>query len=308
MNKQIIVVGVNGFVGKHLAKEISSQGHDVIGVGMDEAVSIDISNVVTQYVQCDFTKPESIAQLDLATVDAIINLAGLTNVGDSFKEAEAYIKVNVIVHTNIAEYARSIDKKVRIVAISTGAVYNSAQPMPLNEASELTNSGSPYAMSKIAMEKALQEYIDSGSDIVIARPFNHIGPGQLKGFLVPDLSEQVYTSEELTVGNLDTERDYTDVRDVVKAYVKLALLENPTHRLYNICSGKSVKGSAILEIIKNKLGKNNLKVTVDPARIRISDPPLFIGDSSRLRSETGWAPTIELGTTIQDYLDSAFKS
>lgn len=308
MNKQIVVVGVNGFVGKHLAREISSQGHKVIGVGMDADVSTDIDSVVHKYVQCDFTKPESIARLDLDNVDAIINLAGLTNVGNSFSEAEAYIKVNVIVHTNIAEYIRSIDKKVRIVAVSTGAVYNSSQPMPLNENSELTTNGSPYAMSKIAMENALQEYIDSGSDIIIARPFNHIGPGQLKGFLVPDLSEQVQSSDELTVGNLETERDYTDVRDVVKAYVKLALLQDPQHRLYNICSGKSVKGSAILEIIKDKLGKNNLKISVDPSRIRSSDPPLFIGDSSRLGSETGWAPTIELDQTIQDYLDSAFKS
>src|SRR5690606_38366342 len=136
------------------------------------------------------------------------------------------------VHSTLAGFLLELGTPpVRIVAISTGAVYDPHQPMPLHEESRLVDreTGSPYALSKIAMERAMEKFVASGLDIVIARPFNHIGPGQLNGFIVPDLTSQVIESDAIKVGDLTTKRDYTDVRDVVKAYAKLAMLSSPKH-------------------------------------------------------------------------------
>ena len=304
----ILVVGINGFVGHHLAHELYVQGFEVLGSGMDTELSADLKSEVSSYTQCDLTKPEEVKLISLDAVSAVINLAGLASVGASFGKEDLYNKVNVEVQTNIVDRITELGKNIRVIAVSTGAVYDNHQPMPLNEDSKLTTDSSPYALSKIAMENALQKYIDNGADIVIARPFNHVGPGQLGGFLLPDLATQVVNSNKVTVGNLDTSRDYTDVRDVVKAYVSLATQEKLSHHIYNICSGKSVRGQEILDIIKNKLDKPNLVVEVDQARIRLNDPVDVVGDNSRLRAETGWQPTIKLEDTIADYLDSISKS
>ena len=303
-----MVVGVNGFVGKHLARELYDQNFEVYGTGMDDGIAPEIAGHVSDYTKCDLTVVGQIEHLDFEGITAIINLAGLANVGASFGNAAQYNAVNVAVHTNIVDRIRTLGKNIRVLAISTGAVYDNHQPMPLSEDSALASDTSPYALSKIAMEEALEGMIRDGQDIVIARPFNHIGPGQLGGFLVPDLAQQIYSSEEVTVGNLETERDYTDVRDVVRAYILLATKPELAHRIYNVCSGKSVKGTSILELIKTGLQKEDIPVIVDQSKIRPNDPGRVVGSNARIHAETGWEPTTELDQTIQDYLDSAFKS
>ncbi|MEI6481515.1 MAG: NAD-dependent epimerase/dehydratase family protein [Candidatus Saccharibacteria bacterium] len=306
--EKIMVVGVNGFVGKHLARELHDQNFDVYGTGMDDGISLEIAGHVSDYTKCDLTAVDQIERLNFDGVTAVINLAGLANVGASFGDEARYKAVNVAVHTNIVDRIRTLGKNIRVLAISTGAVYDNHQPMPLSEDSALASDTSPYALSKIAMEEALGGMIKSGQDIVIARPFNHIGPGQLGGFLVPDLAQQIHSSDEVTVGNLETERDYTDVRDVVKAYVLLATTPHLAHRVYNVCSGKSTSGTSILELLKTGLQKKDIPVIVDQSKIRPNDPAKVVGSNARIHDETGWTPTRELGQTINDYLASAFKS
>lgn len=307
-HEKIMVVGVNGFVGKHLASELHDQNFQVYGTGMDPERAPELADQVFEYTQCDLTDASQIERLNFEGVTAVINLAGLANVGASFGDEARYNAVNVAVHTNIVDRIRALGKNIRVLAISTGAVYDNNQPMPITEASRLATATSPYALSKIAMEEALEERIRDGQDIVIARPFNHIGPGQLGGFLVPDLAQQVHSSEEVSVGNLETERDYTDVRDVVRAYVLLATKPELAHRIYNVCSGKSVSGTTILRLIKTGLQKEDIPVIVDQSKIRPNDPQKVIGSNARINEETGWTPTIELAQTINDYLASAFKS
>lgn len=301
---EILVTGINGFVGHHLAHELKKQGHTVCGVGTDAELSPDLEAVVEDYFgNCDLTQPTDVAKLPLGSLDAVINLAGLAQVGASFGQAETYMRVNVDIHTVLAEHLLKIGKtSTRIVAISTGAVYDSDQPMPLHEASRLATKTSPYAQSKIAMEAALGEYREQGLDIIIARPFNHIGPGQREGFLVPDLTHQVLSSTIMKIGNLKTERDYTDVRDVARAYVLLATIPKLTHTLYNICSGHSVSGQTILDTIVTVAGKRDLAIEIDKARIRPNDPAKIVGDNHRIMSDTSWRPTIPLEQTIQDYI------
>ena len=143
---------------------------------------------------------------------------------------------------------------------------------------------------------------------MIVRPFNHIGPGQLGGFLVPDLANQIKESDIISVGNLNTERDYTDVRDVVRAYVLLATTPKLSHQLYNVCSGKSVSGKKILSLLKQDLNKDNLEVVVDSKKIRPKDPLVVRGDYQRIRTDTGWKPKFEIGSTINDYVKWLEKS
>lgn len=307
--ERILVTGVNGFVGHHLAHELKSAGHYVVGTGQHSELDPALANVVDEYVgDCDLTLPASVEKLPLKDLGAVINLAGLAQVGASFDQSEKYFRINVAVHTVLIEALRRINRGTRIVAISTGAVYDSQQPMPLNEDSMLVSKGSPYALSKVAMETALQDYIDDDMDIIIARPFNHIGPGQGTGFIVPDFAQQVLDSDMVTVGNLATERDFTDVRDVARAYRLLATQPVLNHRVYNVCSGHSLSGQEILDTIVTQAGKPKVTVKVDESRIRPHDPPQIIGDNGRLHTDTGWQPTYLLEQTIRDYLASASKS
>ncbi len=301
--KNILITGVNGFVGKHLARELKNNDIGVFGCGLDSNLDESIKNIVDNFIpNCDLTNPEDVARLPLEEIDAIINLAGLAQVGNSFNEPDKYNDINVKVHTVVAKAIQDSNKPIRMISVSTGAVYDNHQPMPLNESSNLTKDSSPYALSKIAMERALKQFMDDDMDIVIVRPFNHIGPGQLPGFLVPDLANQIQNNPELKVGNLNTRRDYTDVRDVVRAYRLLATKPTLNHKIYNVCSGKSVAGNDILELLLDAFDNPNVDVAVDESKIRPNDPADVVGDNSRLISELGWQPKIPIKQTIADFV------
>lgn len=304
MVKRVLVVGINGFVGHHLAHELLDTGLEVVGAGVDTHMSDGIPTDKVSYVSCDFTSPEAVKELPLQDIDAVINLAGLAQVGSSFGKEDLYNKVNVAVHTVLIDRLRELDKHIRIIAVSSGAVYDSDQPMPLTETSKLITSGSPYALSKILLEQELQKYIEQGEDIIIARPFNHTGPGQRPGFILPDLTERILQEGHLTIGPLNTSRDYTDVRDVVKAYRLLATTDKPGQdRIINICSGKSVSRDDLIEHLKTALQMPDLPISTDPSLARPNDPLLIYGDNSKLRSLTGWQPVIPLEQTVQDFVD-----
>lgn len=299
---RVLVCGANGFVGHHLVESLHGENHAVVATGIDPEIADELAPFVDEYYgNCDLTKQASVAALPLSTVDAVINLAGLAQVGQSFGAEEKYLRVNVGVHTTLAdELIEQELNKVRVVAVSTGAVYDSHQPMPLDEESALLREGSPYALSKIAMEAALDERRQKGLDIITVRPFNHIGPGQLPGFLVPDLVAQLQAGDEIVVGNLSTRRDYTDVRDVVRAYVLLATIDRLNHTVYNVCSGSSHSGDEILDALTTAFEKPNIKVVVDEARIRPNDPADIFGSHQKLTEDTGWEPSIGLDQTIGD--------
>ncbi len=270
---RIIVTGINGFVGKHLVAELKLRGCTVIGVSREAQTHPSISNSVDEYYACDLINPEEVSKLPLSDIDGVINL------------------------------------KTRILAISTGAVYSPNQPLPLSEPSKIITNGSPYALSKIAMEEEATRLRANGLNCVIARPFNHIGPGQELGFLVPDLYKKMITALEsggaVKVGNLSTKRDYTDVRDVVRAYADLILLKDLEYEIYNVCSGNSISGETIFDLLAKNIGdQKNIKAEVDQQFIRSNDPKDLYGDNTNLRNQTNWTPSIPLEQTIKDFVDS----
>lgn len=304
----ILITGINGFVGHHLARELNGRGYEVFGTGMEQDLESSLKPIVAKYFgDCDLTSKEALDKIPLSNICAVINLAGLAGVGASYQQKEKYMRINVEVHTRLVEsiLSRNLQNQIRVVAVSTGAVYDSVQLMPLTESSKLNNEGSPYAQSKIAMEKKLRTYISKGVDIIIARPFNHIGPGQQNGFLVPDLIDQLSKGNSVTVGSLETKRDYTDVRDVVRAYAILATQKKLGHRLYNICSGKSVSGEEILLRLTNLYNRHDLEITVDKSRMRPNDPKDLYGSYKLLKTDSDWQPSVSLEQTLESLVQDS---
>jgi len=304
---KILVTGVNGFVGHHVAEQIHKSGMSVIGIGNQPDLQTDLEGIVGTYISCDLTDPKSVGLIDLNSVSAIINLAGFAKVGDSKGQGELYDRVNIGVHTVLYDECLRQSVSPRIIAVSTGAVYDPNQELPITEESALITQDktNEYVISKQKMENALQEYRGKGLDIIIVRPFNHSGPGQLPGFLIPDLGEQITEAVEskkpLLVGNLMTKRDYTDVRDVAGAYVKLATVDTLGHNVYNICSGVSIAGTKILELLKKSFDAEGVQTEIDQTRIRPNDVMDIYGSRERITQDTGWKPVISVDQMIADY-------
>lgn len=189
-----------------------------------------------------------------------------------------------------------------------GALYNPQQSLPLTEGSSLLEN-SPYAVGKLGVEHVANYYRLRGLDVVVVRPFNHIGPNQNKGFLVPDLYTQLQTARQtnatsISVGNLATRRDYTDVRDIARAYRLIALASNLNYSLYNICTGRSLAGTNILQLLQVEMGMHDIEPIIDETKVRPTDIMDIYGDASRLTSDTGWTPQIPIEQTIRDFVAS----
>jgi len=296
----VLITGINGFVGHHLAYELRSNGIEVIGIGREAEPSKDSAPFLSEYIQADLSQgwPEPKAPLK-----SIIHLAGLAAVGPSFENPQSYININSSIVTNMCESYLRNNNKPRIIAISSGAIYDTSQPMPINESGDI-GFNSPYAVSKVLVENQCTYYRNRGLDCVVLRPFNHIGPGQNNGFILPDLYTQLSASDDgiIRVGNLDTRRDYTDVRDIVRAYGKVALAPVLQHNIYNVCSGRSLSGNDILSVLKKEMKKEDISIEVDQSKIRPNDISEITGDSSRLCDELDWEPHIPIEQTIRDFV------
>jgi GDP-4-dehydro-6-deoxy-D-mannose reductase len=210
-----------------------------------------------------------------------------------------YINTNIGIQVNLFQAAIAQNVTPRFLIISSGSLYDPKAPLPISESSPI-NPSSPYAVSKLGQEQMAQYYSQRGFECIVARPFNHIGPGQGPGFIVPDLAQQIVTGETVKVGNLDSERDYTDVRDIARAY-RLLLENGKAGETYNVCSGKSVSGHQILDGLQKAAG-SSAAVEQDPSRMRPADNPVIYGSHDKLTADTGWQPEIKLETTLADVI------
>lgn len=304
-DKKVFITGINGFVGEHAAREFKNRGYSVSGVGHDTKPNEKIVDIIDEYISCDLTDAEQVdAKISLTGISAFIHLAGLGSIGQSFQQPRRYITENGLMTYNILQRAADDNMPGRVVVVSTGALYNPNQPLPLLESSE-TSPNSPYAVGKLMTEDVTRYFRSRDVDAILVRPFNHIGPGQNTGFILPDLFEQLsQAKDKLLVGNIDTKRDYTDVRDIARAYSTLALAPSLNYDLYNICSGKSMSGRELLEQLKKSMAVTNVAIEVDQSKIRPNDIMEIVGDSSRLQNELGWKPEISITQTIQDFIAS----
>lgn len=302
----VLVTGVNGFVGEHLVAELANNGHEVYGLGRELQGDINplISDRLAAYWQVDMMDLSAFEAIEWDKITAVIHLAGYAAVGESFKKPDEYMDVNTGVMRNLFEAALAHDAFPRVISISTGAVYGSTDGATTEDTP--LNPGSPYAKSKIAAEEILMEYREKGfSDSVNVRPFNHIGPHQKPGFLVPDMGYQIAQGKDpITAGNLESYRDYTDVRDVARAYRLLVEAKVLRHAVYNVCSGHTRQGQEMFELLRSAANKPNLRVVTTQDKLRNNDDDRVVGSHDRLTSETGWQLEVPIEQTVQDFYDS----
>jgi GDP-4-dehydro-6-deoxy-D-mannose reductase len=245
--------------------------------------------------------------------ECVLHLAGLTSVGDSFKDAEGYFDVNVHGTWNLLRALRDSRFAGRMLFVSSGDCYGAVSPerLPVGE-SEPLRPRNPYAVSKAAAEALCYQWSQTSAfDVVTARPFNHVGPGQDARFAVASFARQVAlirdgpATRSIVTGNLDVTRDLTDVRDVVLAY--FALLESGVNgHTYNVGSGRETSMSDVLAMLIRIAGVD-VDVRQDPARMRADEQRRAVADVGKIHRDTGWSATTPLATTLADTLDDWSK-
>ncbi|HZE87561.1 MAG TPA: GDP-mannose 4,6-dehydratase [Methylomirabilota bacterium] len=312
--KKILITGISGFVGKFLAEHLLSKGeYEIVGTYRSEnSISqLDTIKNSIKLEKADLLDPEAVAHVITSNKpDAIFHLAAMTSPKESFDNPSQTITNNITSQLNILEVLRTnAMKQVRTLIIASSEVYGmiDKSDLPVDEETKLQPI-SPYAVSKIAQDYlGLQYYLTHKLDIIRVRPFNHVGPGQSNRFIVSDFAQQIAEIEKgkrdpvMKVGNLDAKRDFTDVRDIVKAY-GLLLEKGVAGDVYNIGSGRSYKIKDILSILLS-FSKKETKIVTDPAKVRPVDIEEIICDSSKLHTLTGWKTEITLEKTLQDVLD-----
>jgi GDP-4-dehydro-6-deoxy-D-mannose reductase len=248
-----------------------------------------------------------------ARPDVVYHLAALTSVGRSWVQPAQTLSENAQTSVNLLEALRGLDGDVRVVWVSSCEVYGEPALLPTPEAAAL-NPANPYAVSKLSAELLAQVYADAhGLQIVRARPFSHSGPGQRPIFLLSNLARQAAAGRregvsrlQIVTGNPDTRRDFTDVRDVVRAYRMLgtaaldAPAEEPASPVYNVSSGISVSAREQVALLTELLAPIEVELVVDPNRVRAHEVMDLRGDPSRLTAATGWRPRIPLRQTMLD--------
>lgn len=289
--RRALVTGATGFAGTHLTAQLTAAGYAVSGRGRRDGFDI-----------CD---SDSLARaIEAARPDVIFHLAAIVDTVDT-PSVDELIRVNVGGTEALIEAANRHAPDARVVFTSSAFVYGSTSPdeQPIQEAQELRPL-TPYGESKVAAERIVGEFAESGGDAVIARAFQHTGPGHIGAYALSDWAEQLARMKSagsggaIATGNLDVERDYLDVRDVASAYIALGE-RGERGGVYNVASGEPVTMRALLEGLIEAFGID-ATIATDPARVRSVDQPSVYADVSRLKGDTGWSRGIALEQTLTD--------
>ena len=291
MAGDVLITGGRGFVGSYLRRELGARA------------------VVSR---ADVTDADSVAEAvrDAQPV-AVIHLAAYSSAGGSWENPRAAWEVNAIGTVNVVDAVRRHRPEARTLVVSTGEVYGNADEIPTSESAPVAPL-SPYAAAKAAAElEAERARRTAGLDIVIVRPFPHIGPGQDDRFAVGSWTRQIARLEQsgggtLYVGDVSAKRDVTDVRDVARAY-RLLLEPSVLGGTYNVASGKCPPMKKLLEELVAR-ARCELAVEVDEGRLRQADVPVLCGDHSLLTAVTGWRPRIPLERTLTETLEHARRT
>lgn len=289
-----LITGAHGFVGRYLSDHLEAEGDEVLGVDRHDGPDL-------------LDGPGWLALLERVRPDAVYHLAGQADVGGSWTAPVETFRANAEGTLNVLEACAAVDVP-RVLAVSSADVYGRVTQgdLPLDEDSPL-RPVSPYAASKVSADfVALQAFLGRGLGVLRVRAFNHLGAGQTDRFVASALAHRVARNEleggdVVPVGNLTPRRDFTDVRDVVRAY-RLLVVHGEPGEVYNVCSGHDVAVSELAEQLV-QLAERPMRLEPDPALQRPVDIPVLRGDNTRLRTATGWVPEIPLHQTLADLLD-----
>lgn len=312
MANRALITGVTGFVGSHLAEYLLSKGYEVYGTKRHQSRLDNIEHIKDKItlVDIDITDRSSVINaLKKTKPDFIFHLAAQSYVPAALNAPESTMATNVIGTLNILEAVRilEIDPVMHVAGSSEeyGKVFE--DEMPITE-KNILRPMSPYAVSKATQDLLAIQYASSYKlKVIVTRAFNHTGPRQREVFVCSDFARQVALIEKgkqepvIRHGNLEAQRDFSDVRDIAKAY-ELAVLKCKPGEVYNICSEKSTKIMDILNILV-KMSKKKIETEVDKNRFRPIDIKIFLGNCSKFKKLTAWKPEIEIEQTLKDLLD-----
>ncbi len=310
---RILITGITGFVGSHLAEMALARGADVIGSLRWRSKTEHIEHIRERVtlVESDLRDVLSVRNvLEQAKPDAIIHLAAQSFVAASWQTPVETFYTNVVSQMNLFEAMRQLRSTARFLVIGSSEEYGLVHPdeLPIREENPLRPL-SPYAVSKVAQDLMGWQYFKSyGMNIVRARAFNHTGPRRGDTFATSNFAKQVAEIEAglrepvVLVGDLKPTRDFSDVRDIIQGY--WLLLERGTPgEVYNLCSGVDWSIERVLNFFIERSRARNIEVRQDPTRLRPSDVPALRGSAEKARTAVGWRPTIPLEKTLADLLE-----
>lgn len=304
-----LITGINGFVGGHLAEHLLASEWEVVGLAssptahlasLAERVHVSVVNLLDERA--------TRAAIEQIKPDVIFHLAAQSHVPTALADPAGTIMNNLMAQLRLMEAIRDLALDPMIVIACTSEEYGAVHPddIPVDEDTPL-RPGNPYALSKVFQDMlALQFFLAHNLRTVRLRLFNHIGPRQAPGFVVPAFARQVARIEAgqqepiVRVGNLDARRDFTDVRDIVRAYEQAALQCEPGE-VYNVGSGEAIAIRDILDMLI-ELSNVPIDIELDPTRVRPIDVPVIACDASRFRAQTGWEPQIPIKQSLADVL------
>ncbi|MCE1248894.1 MAG: GDP-mannose 4,6-dehydratase [Firmicutes bacterium] len=311
---RILITGITGFVGSHLAEYLLQKNEDneIFGIYRWRSRTENLNQIKdkVKMVECDLLDSGSVrSMMEQVKPDRIFHLAAQSYVLSSWHAPADTISNNIIGQVNILEAMKELNLNCRVQIAGSSEEYGLVKPeeTPIKETNPLRPL-SPYAVSKVGQDMLAYQYYKSyGFHLIRTRAFNHSGPRRGDVFVESNFAKQIVDIEMgkaepvVMVGNLDAQRDFTDVRDVVKAY-DLAIENANPGEVYNICSNNAYSIKEILDIL---LSKSHVKIEIktDPARLRPSDVQLLLGDYSKLNSLTGWKPEIPFEQTLEDLLN-----
>ncbi len=292
-----VVTGARGFVGRYLTRHLAKHGTKVVSLDVDDRQPVDITD-----------SDAVVRRIEHESPDVVYHLAARSHVGESWTD-------DLVDAVNVGGTAAVVDACVRagvdrVLVVGSAEQYGAVAP-DAGLVAETTECRplSPYGRSKVEAERvALDAHATHGLAVVCTRAFNHTGPGQSPAFLVPGLAARIAAAErdgrrEIALGNGDPVRDFSDVRDVVRAYVLLAE-HGAAGEVYNVCSGRGVRVGDVAAMLVAR-AKHPLRVVTDTELVRPVDVPVLVGDNTKLVAATGWRPELTLDATLDAVLAAA---
>jgi GDP-4-dehydro-6-deoxy-D-mannose reductase len=309
---RVLITGASGFAGTWLCRQCAEAGDEVVALSRRGLVPEECGRGVA----VDMRDGDAVrGAVRAAAPELVYHLASLTSVGRSWEAPADTLGDNDAITVGMLEALRHVAGGARVVWVSSCEVYGNPQVLPASE-DLAPRPANPYAVSKAAGEMLADVYaVAYGLEIVRARPFSHSGPGQLPIFLLSSLASQAAEGRrggvemlEIVTGNPDTRRDFTDVRDVVRAYRMLAEAlvsgtAGASGGVFNVSTGRSVSAAEQVALLGELLNPIKVTHTIDPARVRASEVMDLRGDPARLQAITGWEPRITLRQTMADTIE-----
>lgn len=309
---KILITGIAGFVGRYLVESLTGEGNsEILGIDikLDKSVADRIPDSIS-LLEADLTNYKKVKKIIAEFKPLqIYHLAAQSSVSYSWKNPVDTFKVNVFSGINILEAIRSYSPKCKILMVCTAEEYSEVEGKeePIDENFKIYPRN-PYAISKSALDFFSTVYFNAyGIDVLVARSFNHIGPGQSERFVASDFARQIALIEKekqnplIKVGNLGAQRDFLDVRDVVRAYVFL-VSKGRVGEVYNVCSGHKTRISDLLDMLLSFSSRKDIEVKIDSSKFRPIDAGTVFGDNNKLKTHTGWSPGYSIKTTLKDTL------